>query len=1145
MELDISGLKLELQQYQTAYSDLAYTHAKKDKRVKRLERRLKRTLNQLKNLEKTKKFLLINNEKYLMSIQDFSVNKKPKLLNTLKILKKWQEAHLRNFIGKWFHKVEQMMEYEESRESYLKNVRMTVNKSIAKKFGSMFGGVAEESEENEEEMSSCSEVPDEYEEVFTKVHEELVEQCADAHILLVKECAARILSKSLKGLVIFSKKTGFEDLKICTIESIIQGKGPINTYESQGSTINSYSNLENNSKSIRTTLGPSLREAVLGRKTISDRTLVSRFYSKTGENLSQKLTSSSLVQTFLTYMKEQKDSLIIEKQLRIKGLLKNQYFKNIRKIWKNWENFSVQKKEDKSRRFSQGIEAKRRGRSKNLNSEQKAALMQMYKVEDTKVDGMVEFNIKDIGKLLHSGPKMPVKEGKTMAVKILPRIGGEKKVGLGIEVMHSLAIGPVEKKNQSRGLDGFNVIHAGASNDNIQTLLNNGNFNRPPPPPSATSSAINNTNRAPPPPPPPNSSLNAPNPNLPPPPPPGSSNGLNLNKPPPPPPGSSNVSNTINRAPPPPPPTGSNNAATTANRAPPPPPTGSNNAATTANRAPPPPPPPGSQTVPNSNLPPPPGSSNIPATNKPPPPPPPPGLSNGANPATRPPPPPPPGSLNTPNSTSRPPPPPPPGSSNNSVSTNRPPPPPPPGSSNNSVSTNRPPPPPPPGSSNSTSSTNRPPPPPGAPLIPPSTLQSPAQPPVPKPPDDIITKKLFWEVIPKYKLKSTLWSQGILTDSKIDFKSLASIFGEKKLQATIQAAPKPETKVQFYITDMKKANNSGIVLSRLEHKYPELIKILNRMQDRKLKSEDIIKILSISPKPDELEKLKSYTGTGQELMYSEQFMYECWVKVPLFQTRLEVIKFKIDFVLELPEICLMVDCISLSLNAIRNSESFKNLIGVILNIGNFLNHGTNKGNAAGFSLNTLGQLSSLKGCDKNKTSLLSFLLDSLDKPSLNFLTEFESCKPASRFEITDLDIKLSELNKGFNLLAKAKQSAENLEGKEFSRFIKYIDSFIEINTDKYNEIIKGINEVKKLFEQSLELYGEDKSVKLSEFFKKFSGFSENCKRILEETSVRKGKEEMAKIAAAKKMARSNEVKQEVRNSIRNTIRMSVRNRVLR
>ena len=107
----------------------------------------------------------------------------------------------------------------------------------------------------------------------------------------------------------------------------------------------------------------------------------------------------------------------------------------------------------------------------------------------------------------------------------------------------------------------------------------------------------------------------------------------------------------------------------------------------------------------------------------------------------------------------------------------------------------------------------------------------------------------------------------------IDYSELTTLFAEKKVETV--AAEKPAEKVQVYITDMKKANNSGIVLSRFPFKAVDIKNILNSMDEKKIKSEDLTKLVKLAPTDEELEKLKNYSGNGEELMYSERFLLDC------------------------------------------------------------------------------------------------------------------------------------------------------------------------------------------------------------------------------------------------------------------------------
>ena len=60
------------------------------------------------------------------------------------------------------------------------------------------------------------------------------------------------------------------------------------------------------------------------------------------------------------------------------------------------------------------------------------------------------------------------------------------------------------------------------------------------------------------------------------------------------------------------------------------------------------------------------------------------------------------------------------------------------------------------------------------------------------------------------------------------------------------------------------------------------------------------------------------------------------------------------------------------IDQVRSSSKFKNILEVILVIGNTLNQGTNKGEMQSFSMKSLAQLMSTKASD-DKTTLMHYL----------------------------------------------------------------------------------------------------------------------------------------------------------------------------
>lgn len=89
---------------------------------------------------------------------------------------------------------------------------------------------------------------------------------------------------------------------------------------------------------------------------------------------------------------------------------------------------------------------------------------------------------------------------------------------------------------------------------------------------------------------------------------------------------------------------------------------------------------------------------------------------------------------------------------------------------------------------------------------------------------------------------------------------------------------------------------------------------------------------------------------------------------------------------------------------------------LILEIGNFLNHGTNKGNASGFDLDTLVKLDDIKSICK-KLSLLYFILRNIDetKPKLLcFIYEFRNINKALKLDIGEVERRVKEILSNLN-----------------------------------------------------------------------------------------------------------------------------------
>ncbi|XP_078086774.1 formin-2 [Mustelus asterias] len=531
----------------------------------------------------------------------------------------------------------------------------------------------------------------------------------------------------------------------------------------------------------------------------------------------------------------------------------------------------------------------------------------------------------------------------------------------------------------------------------------------PPPPPPLPGSAFPTPPSPPPPPPLPGSVFVPPLPGsaLPPPPPPLP--GSALPPPPPPLPGST--------LPPPPPPLPGSALPPPPPPLPPPLP---------GSALPPPPPP-----LPGSALPPPPPP--LPGSVLPPPPPPLPGFS------LPPPPPPLPGFFLPP------PPPPLPGSS-------LPPPPPPlPGSS-------LPPPPPPlPGSL-------LPPPPPPLP-VPPAVSQGVSAPPFPPPgcgflppplPAGIFAfgmtkdklprkvpidpsrpmKPLYWSRIQLSSKRETetlpIWAA--LEEPSINVQELENYFSKsavkERKKPILDTYSKTKTKQVVKLLNNKRSQAVGILMSSLHLEMKDIQHAVLNLDNSVVDLETLQALYENRAQQEELEKIekqmqKSSKDNAKPLDKPEQFLYEL-AQIVNFSERVFCILFQSTFLENIAAINRKLETMDKLCKTLQTSASVKQVLGLILAFGNYMNGGNrSRGQADGFGLEILPKLRDVKSSD-NSINLLfylvSYYLRNFDKDAGTEQSIFPMPEPQDLFQASQM--KFEDFEKDLRKLKKDLKACE-------------------------------------------------------------------------------------------------------------------------
>lgn len=400
----------------------------------------------------------------------------------------------------------------------------------------------------------------------------------------------------------------------------------------------------------------------------------------------------------------------------------------------------------------------------------------------------------------------------------------------------------------------------------------------------------------------------------------------------------------------------------------------------------PPPPPPPPPPLPGGLMPAPPPPLP-PSSTVPPPPPPPPPLPGGLAPPPPPPPPPPP----LPAGLAPPPPPPPPPLPGGLA----PPPPPPPLPGMGGP----PPPPPPPGCG-----PPPPPPPPGAICVPPAlpgALGS-LPPPLPlglyalgltqeKPPRKAVVepprpmKPLYWTRIQLHAKKdvssSLVWEA--IEEPDVDFGEFVELFSKtavkEKKQPLSDTITKSKAKQVVKLLNNKRSQAVGILMSSLHLDMKDIQHAILNLDNTVVDLETLQALYENRAQQEELDKIEKHIKSSKDkenakpLDKPEQFLHQLSL-IPNFSGRVFCILFQSSFSECMSSIIRKLDILQRVCKALQGSETVRQVLGLVLAFGNFMNGGNRtRGQADGFTLDILPKLKDVKSSDSMR-SLLSYIV---------------------------------------------------------------------------------------------------------------------------------------------------------------------------
>ncbi|XP_058605795.1 formin isoform X1 [Onychostoma macrolepis] len=351
-------------------------------------------------------------------------------------------------------------------------------------------------------------------------------------------------------------------------------------------------------------------------------------------------------------------------------------------------------------------------------------------------------------------------------------------------------------------------------------------------------------------------------------------------------------------------------------------------------------------------------------------------------------------------------------------------------------------------------------------------------------------KPLYWSRIQiQDNNNNTLWSS-LEEPDIINTKEFEDLFSK----ATVQAKKKPlsdtyekknKAKKIIKLLDGKRSQAVGILISSLHLEMKDIQQAVLTVDHSVVDLETIEALYENRAQPDELEKIKKHYETSKEdevklLDKPEQFLYEL-SQIPDFARRAHCIIFQSVFVDSISSVHQKVEIISAVSKGFLENDSVKDVIGVILAFGNYMNGGNRtRGQADGFGLDILPKLKDVKSRD-NRICLVdymvSYYLRNMDENAGTEKSVFPLPEPqdlfhAAQVKFEDLAKDLRKLKKELTACVKeVEQVCENSSEEHLQPFKDKMETFVSTAQSEYETEDERLQAAQKSFQDMVMYFG--------------------------------------------------------------------------
>ncbi|KAL2791779.1 disheveled-associated activator of morphogenesis 2 isoform 1 [Daubentonia madagascariensis] len=381
-------------------------------------------------------------------------------------------------------------------------------------------------------------------------------------------------------------------------------------------------------------------------------------------------------------------------------------------------------------------------------------------------------------------------------------------------------------------------------------------------------------------------------------------------------------------------------------------------------------------------------------------------------------------------------------------------------------------------------------------------------------------KSFNWVKLNEGRVPGTVWNE--IDDMQVfrildleDFEKMFSAYQrhQKESGSTEDIYLASRKVKELSVIDGRRAQNCIILLSKLKLSNEEIRQAILKMDEQEDLAKDMLEqLLKFIPEKSDIDLLEEHKHEIERMARADRFLYEM-SRIDHYQQRLQALFFKKKFQERLAEAKPKVEAILLASRELIRSKRLKQMLEVVLAIGNFMNKGQ-RGGAYGFRVASLNKIADTKSSIDRNISLLHYLIMILEKhfpDILNMPLELQHLPEAAKVNLAELEKEVGNLRRGLRAVEVELEYQRRQVREPNDKFVPIMSDFITVSSFSFSELEDQLNEARDKFAKALMHFGEhDSKMQPDEFFGIFDTFLQafsEARQDLEAMRRRKEEEE--------------------------------------